>query len=83
MNGYQFQLCGGVVLGLGVWAVADKIYIVDIVGAYGFSSSAYIMVIAGAILFLISFLGCLGAISGKKAVMIFVSILRPNKNTCV
>ena len=70
----MFQLCGGVVLALGIWAVADKIYITDLIGGYQFANAAYLMVIAGTILFLISFLGCLGAISGKKVLVIIVSL---------
>ena len=60
-------------MGIGVWAVADKIYVADIIGSSLFASAAYLMVVTGIILVLISFLGCLGAISGKKILVIIVS----------
>lgn len=63
-------------MGIGVWAVADKIYIADIIGAGLFRSAAYLMVASGIILILISFLGCIGAISGKRLlVFIFLCLL--------
>lgn len=70
-----FFLCGGIVMGLGVWAVADKIYIADIIGSSLFASAAYLMMVTGIILILISFLGCLGAISGKRILVIIYTIL--------
>lgn len=70
-----FFLCGAIVMGIGVWAVADKIYVADIIGSSLFASAAYLMVVTGIILVLISFLGCLGAISGKKILVIIYLIL--------
>lgn len=70
-----FFLCGAIVMGIGVWAVADKIYIADIIGNSLFASAAYLMVVTGVILILISFLGCLGAISGKRILVIIYLIL--------
>lgn len=63
-------LCGGIVLGIGIWAVADKIYISDVIGNSLFKSASILMVICGVFLILLSFLGCLGAISQKKIVII-------------
>ena len=60
-------------MGIGVWAVADKLYIADIIGANLFRSAAYLTVVAGIFLILISFLGCVGAISGKRILVLIVS----------
>ena len=59
-------------MGIGIWAVADKIYISDVVGNSLFKSAAILMVINGVFLILLSFLGCIGAISRRKVVVIIV-----------
>ncbi|XP_053385032.1 tetraspanin-4-like isoform X4 [Mercenaria mercenaria] len=65
-----FFLCGGIVMGIGIWAVADKIYISDVIGSSLFKSAAILMVICGVFLVLLSFLGCAGALAQKKIIVI-------------
>lgn len=67
-------LCGAAVMGVGIWAVADKMYISHVVGNSLFSSAAILMVICGAFLILVSFLGCLGAIAAKRVIVVLFII---------
>ncbi|XP_060568166.1 23 kDa integral membrane protein-like [Ruditapes philippinarum] len=63
-------LCGGIVMGIGIWAVVDKIYISEVIGNSLYKSAAILMVINGVFLILLSFLGCIGAISQNKIIVI-------------
>jgi hypothetical protein len=61
-------------MGIGIWAVVDKIYISEVIGNSLYKSAAILMVINGVFLILLSFLGCIGAISQNKIIVILVSI---------
>lgn len=59
-------------MGIGIWAVADKIYISDVIGNSLFKSAAILMVICGVFIILQSFVGCLGAIAKNKPLVMAV-----------
>lgn len=59
-------------MGIGIWAVADKIYISDVIGNSLFKSAAILMVICGIFIILQSFVGCLGAMTQKKPIVMLV-----------
>lgn len=69
-------LCGAAVIGVGIWGVADTMYISDVIGNFGFSSSAILMVICGVCLILVSVLGCCGARTGKRQLVIVYTIVK-------
>ena len=69
-----FQLSGCVILAMGIWAVVDKIYIAVIIGVGLFRAGAYLMVIIGGLLMVISLLGALGTFKEKRGLVTFVSI---------
>ncbi|KAL7644501.1 UNVERIFIED_CONTAM: hypothetical protein RMT77_005333 [Armadillidium vulgare] len=65
------------ILVLGIWAVVDKPYMETILGGSIYISAAYILIAVGVLTFIISFLGCFGAIKEIKCmlVMYFIIIL--------
>lgn len=69
-------------MGIGIWAVADKMYMSDVIGNSLFSSAAILMVFCGACMLLISFIGCAGTISGNKILLGIVSVVLYFKNAC-
>ncbi|XP_052801840.1 tetraspanin-4-like [Mya arenaria] len=64
-------LCGAIIMGIGIWAVADKIFISDIVGNSLYRSASYIMVVVGACIIMTSFIGCTGAVLNNKGLVFF------------
>lgn len=70
---FALQICGGIVMGIGIWAVVDKIYISDVIGNTLFASAAILMVICGSFLLLVSFLGCIGTIANSRLIISLVS----------
>ena len=69
----SLQICGCVILAMGIWAVVDKIYIADIIGVGLFRAAAYLMVIAGGILMVIACLGGVGTFRERRGLVIIVS----------
>lgn len=67
--------CGCVILAMGIWAVVDKIYIAVIIGVGLFRAGAYLMVIIGGLLMVISLLGALGTFREKRGLVIFFVIV--------
>ncbi|VDI14768.1 CD82 antigen-like [Mytilus galloprovincialis] len=72
-----FFIIAGVMLGIGIWIAVDKIFISDIIGTDLFNAGAYLMIICGAVLILISIWGCLSTVQMKRMyIMIyFVAVL--------
>ena len=68
-----FQLCGAVVLGVGIWMAIDRNFMNEIIGTDLYIASLYMILIFGGIIFFISFLGCCGAITENKFLLWAVS----------
>eukprot|EP00094_Tigriopus_californicus_P005675 TCALIF_05470-PA protein Name:"Similar to TSPAN11 Tetraspanin-11 (Homo sapiens)" AED:0.33 eAED:0.33 QI:0/0/0/0.5/1/1/2/0/143 len=66
----EHELGGLVVLAVGIWTLADKAYIERLLRNDLFISSAYILIIAGCIIVVISFLGCFGAMKEVKCMLL-------------
>uniref|UniRef100_T1JE10 Branched-chain-amino-acid aminotransferase n=1 Tax=Strigamia maritima TaxID=126957 RepID=T1JE10_STRMM len=67
---------GGVsVLGVGIWTCVDKTTFVEVVGSNLYLTAAYIMIVTGAIIAIISFLGCLGAWTENKCLLVTYFII--------
>ncbi|KAL4224724.1 hypothetical protein ACF0H5_015421 [Mactra antiquata] len=73
--GVLLFLCGGIIMGIGIWAIVDKVYISDVVGSSLFSSAAILMVVCGVFLVLLSYLGCISAISEKKILVALYALV--------
>lgn len=67
-------LCGGSILGIGIWAVAEKIYLTDIVGNTLYQSASYLMVVIGCFLILLAFFGCFSTILDQRILVLFFAI---------
>ncbi|XP_052238145.1 tetraspanin-4-like isoform X1 [Dreissena polymorpha] len=69
-------LCGAIIMGIGIWAIADKIFISNIIGSSLFNSASYIMVVVGACIIVTTFIGCGGAVANNKClVAVFVAVI--------
>ncbi|KAF2977242.1 hypothetical protein EK904_008028 [Melospiza melodia maxima] len=67
-----WQLGGACLLGLGIWVIVDPTGFREIVAANPLLfTGAYIMLAMGAMLFLLGFLGCCGAIRENKCLLLF------------
>ena len=66
---------GLVVLAVGIWTVADKSYIERLLRNELFISSAYILIVAGIVIVIISFFGCFGAIKEIKCMLFTYFVL--------
>uniref|UniRef100_A0A023FAZ5 Tetraspanin n=1 Tax=Triatoma infestans TaxID=30076 RepID=A0A023FAZ5_TRIIF len=61
---------GLTVFGLGIWTVMDKSFINELLGTNLFMGAVYIIIATGAIVSLIAFFGCLGAIKEIKCMLL-------------
>lgn len=79
-----WQLGGACLLGVGIWVIVDPTGFREIVAANPLLfTGAYIMLAMGAMLFLLGFLGCCGAIRENKCLLLFVSVLAPSAGLLV
>lgn len=62
---------GGVtVLGIGIWTLVDKAFMNELLGTNLFLGAVYILIATGAIISLIAFFGCLGALKEIKCMLL-------------
>lgn len=62
---------GGVtVLGIGIWTLVDKSFMNELLGTNLFLGAVYILIATGAIISLIAFFGCLGALKEIKCMLL-------------
>ncbi|XP_063224959.1 tetraspanin-11 [Bacillus rossius redtenbacheri] len=66
---------GCVVLGIGVWTLVDKAQMNALLGTNLFLGAAYILIVTGAVVILIAFFGCLGAIREIKCMLLLYFML--------
>lgn len=67
---FTLFLAGCVVLGVGLWTVIDKHQYVGLLSTSTYAAIAYILIIAGSITILVSFLGCAGVWKENRCVLI-------------
>uniref|UniRef100_A0A0A9VZB5 Tetraspanin n=2 Tax=Lygus hesperus TaxID=30085 RepID=A0A0A9VZB5_LYGHE len=61
---------GLTVFGLGIWTVMDKSFINELLGTNLYMGAVYILIVSGAIVSLIAFFGCIGAIKEIKCMLL-------------
>jgi tetraspanin-11 len=62
---------GGItVLGIGIWTLVDKAFMNELLGTNLFLGAVYILIATGAIISLIAFFGCLGALKEIKCMLL-------------
>lgn len=76
---FSSQLGGGTLLGVGIWVSLDGESFLDIFGALSSSvlqvvNVGYFLIVIGAILLVIGFLGCCGAQKESKCLLMMVWI---------
>jgi tetraspanin-11 len=67
------QIGGITVLGIGIWTLVDKSFMNELLGTNLFLGAVYILIATGAIISLIAFFGCLGALKEIKCMLLMVS----------
>lgn len=72
---FLFQLIGCTLLGVGIWIAVDRSFMATITGNPLYAVAAYIIIAGGGIVFLISFLGCCGALTENRLMLLVVSCL--------
>jgi len=68
-------ICGIATFAVGVWTLADRSFMERLLGSDLYVSSASILIAAGVIVTLISFLGCFGAIKEIKCMLLTFFII--------
>lgn len=75
------QLAGAAILGVGVWVKVDSGSLLDLLdnvedassGISHLASISYVLIAVGAVLLVIGFLGCCGAIRESRCMLLTVS----------
>ena len=64
------------VTGLAIWALVDKVnYVSELTGNNLLTGVVYVLLVAGIVVSVIAFLGCLGAAREVKCMLFMVSVL--------
>ncbi|KAL1116122.1 hypothetical protein AAG570_005617 [Ranatra chinensis] len=61
---------GLTVFGIGIWTIMDKSFINELLGTNLFMGAVYIIIATGALVSLVAFFGCLGAIKEIKCMLL-------------
>lgn len=69
----QNQVGSAVLLGLGIWTLADRSFMNELLGTNLFSGTVYVLIGTAAFVCVISFFGCYGAAKEVKSLLLFVS----------
>lgn len=73
-----FQIGGVAIIGLATWALLDKVpWIGELVGNDLLTGAIYVLLVAGIIVALTSFFGCLGASREVKCMLLTVNLIMP------
>ncbi|KFP82314.1 CD82 antigen, partial [Acanthisitta chloris] len=66
-----FQILGAVILGFGIWILADKTSFIAVLqmSSPSLRTGAYILIAVGALTMLMGFLGCLGAVNEVRCLL--------------
>lgn len=75
------QLAGAAILGVGVWVKVDSSSLLDLLDHEGEDSAGvlqlayvcYVLIAVGALLLIVGFLGCCGAVRESKCMLLTVS----------
>lgn len=71
---FYVQLAGIAVVSVGIWMLTDSTMYVQVVqDDANFHTGIYIMIAAGALMFIVGFLGCCGALRESPCMLVTVS----------
>ncbi|KAK1790409.1 hypothetical protein P4O66_014307, partial [Electrophorus voltai] len=66
---FLFWMGGGVVMGVGIWTLIDKGEYLSLLASSTFAVSAYILILAGALVMVTGFLGCCAVIREQRSLL--------------
>ncbi|XP_059831383.1 CD151 antigen-like [Hemitrygon akajei] len=79
---FFFWLAGGVVMAVGIWTLAEKSDYISLLSSSIYAATAYILVVAGAVVMLTGILGCCATFKERKnllqwyfALLLFIFLL--------
>uniref|UniRef100_A0A4W4HJH0 Tetraspanin n=1 Tax=Electrophorus electricus TaxID=8005 RepID=A0A4W4HJH0_ELEEL len=70
---FLFWMGGGVVMGVGIWTLIDKGEYLSLLASSTFAVSAYILILAGALVMVTGFLGCCAVIREQRSLLSMLS----------
>lgn len=70
------QMGGGVVMGVGIWTLIDKGEYLSLLASSTFAVSAYILILAGALVMVTGFLGCCAVIREQRSLLSTVGAVK-------
>lgn len=71
---FILQLAGIAVVSLGIWMLTDATMYLNVVqNDANFHTGIYVMIAAGALMFIVGFLGCCGALKESPCMLVTVS----------
>lgn len=74
MNDFFFQFVALGVLALTIWNLGNQTELIDLLTSATYSVLIDFLIIAGALLLIVSFLGCFGVIKENRRVLLIVSV---------
>uniref|UniRef100_G3PYI3 Tetraspanin n=1 Tax=Gasterosteus aculeatus aculeatus TaxID=481459 RepID=G3PYI3_GASAC len=72
---FLFWLAGGGVMAVGVWTLVEKSDYISLLSSKTYAASAYILVLAGAIVMVTGVLGCCATFKEQRKLLYFVRLL--------
>ena len=70
---YSMQLGGAIVFVIGLITIVDRNFLSELLGTNLFSGAVYVLVITSALVCLLAFFGCFGAVKEIKCMLLTVS----------
>ena len=70
---FSIQATGAIILAIGIWTKAEPGSYDAFLGNKGYKTSANVMLAAGAVVMVVGFLGCCGAVRESKCMLGWVS----------
>jgi hypothetical protein len=70
---FYFQLSGIGVFGVGIWSVVEKHQYVALLTNATYELAAWVLVVAGCLVFLVTVIGCIGVLQQNRFFILVVS----------
>jgi hypothetical protein len=70
---FHFQLSGIGVFGVGIWTVVEKQHYVALLTNATYELAAWVLIVAGCLVFLVTVIGCLGVLQHNRFFILVVS----------
>lgn len=69
-----FQICGFVLLALGIWTVNDKLFVAELLRNHLYTDTAYIIIVISNLTILLAVFGCFAAAKEVKCLLLTYAV---------